>query len=123
MIILGDSLIAYEDVFRVYHKEQISESPSNSTLIFKYNPELLQYASKNELPSAVMIGTLKEAIYANALNAKYIIANKSLAKEVQKVADNYMFDTKVLAIIESNEEFEQIALDEIDGVIYKNILD
>lgn len=123
MIILGDNLVEFETLFRIYHKEQISESPSNSTLIFKYNPDLLQYASQNDLPYGVMLSSIKEAIYANALNAKYIIASKSLATDVQKIAENYMFDSKVLAIIDSNDEFEEVAMNEIDGVVYKNILD
>jgi hypothetical protein len=35
---------------------------------------------------------------------------------VQKIADNYLYDTKVLAKINTIEEIEKAALDEIDGV-------
>ena len=38
------------------------------------------------------------------------------------MAENYMYDAKILAIIESNNEFEKIIKDEIDGVIYKNLI-
>ena len=41
---------------------------------------------------------------------------------MQKIAENYMFDSKILAIIKSNDELEEIALDEIDGVIYKELI-
>ena len=66
--------------------------------------------------------SIKEAIYANSLNAKYIISEKELAKAIQKIADNYMFDSKILAVIETNDEIEEIAQSEIDGIIYKSIL-
>ena len=122
MIIIGDSLVPYEDVFRIYHMEQINETKPNSTVIFKYNNDILTFTSNNDLPCAVIISSIKEALYANALNAKYLICTPTLAKEVQKVAENYMFDSKVLSIIESNDQFEEIASNEIDGVIYKNIL-
>lgn len=123
MILLGDALVNYEDLFRIYHKEQILETKANSTIIFKYNDEILKYAAQQELSFAVIVNSIKEAIYVNALHGKYIIANKELAQDIQKVAENYMFDSKVMAVIESNNEFEDIANHQIDGVIYKHILD
>ena len=65
---------------------------------------------------------IKEALYVNALEGKYIIADKTLAVSLQKLADNYIFDSKILALIDSNDEFEEIAKNEIDGVIYKKLL-
>ena len=123
MILIGDSLVAHEDMFRIYHQEQIGESKANSTIIFKYNSAILKYVSLNDLSYAVVVSNIKESIYSNALNAKYIICTKDIAKDIQKIAENYMFDSKVLAIIESNNELEEIASNEIDGVIYKNILE
>lgn len=122
MIIIGDTMIPYEEMFRIYHKEQIAESQPNSTLIFKYNDAILQYVSQNNLASAVIVDSIKEAIYVNACKGKYIIAPHELAKQIQKVAEAYMFDAKVLVIVENNDAFESVAKDEIDGVIYKTIL-
>lgn len=122
MIIIGDKLVPYEKIFRIYHQEQIAETQANSTILFKYNSSMLTYASQNNLPYAVVVTSIKEALYSNALTAKYIICQKDIAKGIQKIADNYMFDSKILAIIESNEEFETVVLDEIDGVIFQHIL-
>ena len=33
-----------------------------------------------------------------------------------------MYDAKILAIIESSDEFEEIAKAQIDGVIFKNLI-
>ena len=45
-----------------------------------------------------------------------------LSVQIQKIADNYMYDSKNLVIIDSNEEFENITKNEIDGVIYRDLI-
>ena len=82
----------------------------------------MKYSYENDLSSAVIVTSITEAIYCNSLNAKYIISDKHLAIQIQKIADNYMYDSKNLVIINSNEEFDHIAKDEIDGVIYRDLI-
>lgn len=122
MILLGDKLVEYENIFKIDSQEDILNTQANSTVVFKYDEKLLKYTSEQNIASAVIVSNIKECIYANALDTKYIISSFELAIKLQKIADNYMFDSKILAIIESNDEFEQIACAEIDGVIYKEIL-
>ena len=122
MIILGDKIIPYENISFISSIGEIKNTKANSTLIFIYDVELLKYCYENELSSAVIVTSLTEAIYCNSLNAKYIISDKHLAIQIQKIADNYMYDSKNLVIISSNEEFEYVVKDEIDGVIYKDLL-
>ena len=122
MIILGDKNLPYENISFVSSIEEIVNTKANSTLLFFYNLELLKYSYENELSSAVIVTSIKDAIYSNNLNAKYIISEKHLAIQIQKIADNYMYDSKNLVIIDSNEEFEHIAKDEIDGVIYRDLI-
>lgn len=122
MILLGDNLIPYEDLSLIDSIWDIEHSLPNSTLIYTYDANLLTYCNKNRLNSAIIITCIKEAIYANALGVKYIICEKKLAKNVQKIAENYMFDSKVISIIEQEKEIEDIALLEIDGIIYKDLL-
>ncbi len=122
MILIGDKLVPFEEIFNISNIEDIKTTKANSTIAFGYNEELIKYSFENDLNSAIIVNSIKESIYANALNAKYIIASKNLAKDIQKIAENYMFDSKVLAVIESNEEIEEIASYEIDGVIYKTLL-
>ena len=122
MILIGDKLIPFDDLVNISSLEEIKDTKANSIISFRYNEKLLTYSSQNELDFAVVITSIKEAIYSNSLNAVYVICDKNLAKVVQKTADNYMFDSKVLAIINSSDEIEEIAENEIDGVIYKSIL-
>jgi hypothetical protein len=121
VIIIGDNLIPFEDLEYIQNIENISNSKANSTVMFNYNEEVLKYCYENEISSAVIVTSIKEAIYCNSLNVKYIISEKNVAIQIQKIADNYMYDSKNLAIIDSNEEFEKIANDEIDGVIFRKL--
>lgn len=122
MILIGDKNIPYETLTKVSTIEELVKTKANTMIVFEYTQNLVDYCFKNNLSYAVIIKDLKEAIYANALEAKYIICDKQLAKNIQNTADNYMFDSKVLAVIESNEEFEDITKEQIDGVIYNYLL-
>ncbi|MDZ7817129.1 MAG: hypothetical protein U5K55_00335 [Aliarcobacter sp.] len=122
MILIGDKIVPFENIFFISNIDEIKNTKANSTILFNYDDEILLYCYENELSYAVIVKSIKEAIYSNNLNAKYIISQKELAIELQKIADNYMYDSKILAIIDTNEEFEQIAKCEIDGIIYRDLI-
>lgn len=122
MILIGDKLVPFEDIFLIKNIKDIENTKANSTVLFDFDEEILTYCYKNELFCAVVVNSIKEAIYCNNLNVKYIISEKELSIELQKIADNYMYDSKILAKIDSNEELEQVAKLEIDGIIYRNLL-
>ena len=122
MILIGDKLVPFEDVFLIKNIKDIENTKANSTVLFDFEEEILTYCYKNELFCAVVVNSIKEAIYCNNLNVKYIISEKELSIELQKIADNYMYDSKILAIIDSNEELVQVAKLEIDGIICRNLL-
>jgi hypothetical protein len=122
MILIGDKLIPFENMYKINSINDLQDTTVKHTISFGYNEKLMEYVCKNDLQYAVVVSSIKESIYANALNAKYIIAAKELAMKIQQIAENYMFDSKILAIIESNEEIEEVALKEVDGVIYKALL-
>ena len=122
MILIGDELVPYGQISFISNIEQINSTKANSTILFNYDEVLLKYAYENELSSAVIVKSIKDAIYCNNLNVKYIISEKSLSKQIQKIADNYMFDSKNLVIIDSNDEFEEMAITEIDGIIYRSLI-
>ncbi|MDY0321115.1 MAG: hypothetical protein RBR23_05205 [Arcobacteraceae bacterium] len=122
MILIGDPIIPCEDVFKISTVEDIKNTKSNSTIIFEFNVDIMTYCKDNKVKYGVMVSSVKEAIYANALGTKYIISDIYTAEKIQKVAQNYMFDSRILAIIEQDAQIEQVALKEIDGVIYKYLI-
>lgn len=122
MILIGDNLVPHKSVFFVDSIADIDHTLPNSILIYNYEENLLLFTRKNHLECAVKVNSIKEAVYCNALNAKYIICDKKIAKQIQKLAENYMFDSKILAIIDNSDDIEKIAILEIDGVIYSHLL-
>ena len=119
MILIGDEIIPCENIVKIDSVEEIQNSEPNSTvLICRFDSHIMKYCQKNDVQYAIIVQNIKEVIYANALEAKYIILNKELAQEAQKVADNYMFDSRILAVIQGSDEIEWVAMNEIDGAIY-----
>jgi hypothetical protein len=122
MKIIGDKIVPFEEFFKISNIFEIKNTKPNSLLFFEYDEELLKYCYSQNLNFFVKISSIKEGLYANSLNSKYIVCKKDLAKKMQKIAENYMFDSKILAVIKSSDELEKIALDEIDGAIYKELI-
>lgn len=122
MIIIGDALVPFEDIVKITTIDEIKATKPNSTIMFDFDEKVLKYSFENNLKYIVIVDDIKQSIYANSLNARFIVCKKALAKKIQKIADNYMFDAKILAVIKTNDELEEIANEQIDGVIYKELI-
>lgn len=122
MIILGDELIPYENICKVKEITDINNTQSNSTLLFDYDLDLIKYCQDNSLNSAIVVNDIKELIYASQFDVKYLICNKDFVISAQKIAENYMFDSKILVTINNSDEIVWVAQNEIDGAIYSNLI-
>ena len=101
MIIIGSELISYEPVF-----------------LAKFEPKSLGLKS-----NFILVSDIKQALIANANGVKFIVCDSlKLAKKLQKLADDYLFDSKIALIINSNEELQKAAKKRIDAVIYKSAI-
>lgn len=126
MIIIGHKAIKYENFIHIKSIEDFS-SVSGSDIAYFNDIEdmdflLAKHADANKIDYAVVIDNiLASLIYAN-LNAKYIIIQR--APEVyQKIFDNYLFDSKILYLIDSEDEIAPLAKIGVDGVIFEDILE
>jgi hypothetical protein len=117
MIILGSKDIPSELIYYITTKDEIEHTKPNSILMFDYNIELMKYCLENSLSYAVKVSSIKEAIFANNLGAKYILPIFDIVQTIQQIAQNYMFDAKILATIEDENKIERFALQNIDGVL------
>ena len=119
MIILNDKRFSEEIFFEAKNKEDIENSANNSTILFEFNEKdipLYKLCQKNNIPYGVKISSIKEFIFIINLNAKYAFCeNIELASTLQKIADNYLTETKVI-IKTSFELLEKAVLHEIDGI-------
>ncbi len=125
MLIVGHSDIPYEPLYYIESVDEIAQTPSNAILWlgpYRETVELAKHCRKNGLRYGVMAQSLSDALLANALGATYILAQFPLAEAVQKAADTYLFDAKILVPIDEESEIESVAQAAIDGVIFQRAI-
>ena len=125
MIIIGHPWIESPRFCRVYSQEDIEKSDSGTVVLLEPlndSHNLAAYCQRNDIAYAVVVGSLDEAVYANALGASYVICDEDTALMVQPIAETYLFDTKVLVLIHSEKEISKIARGGIDGVVFASAI-
>ncbi len=125
MVILGHPDIPFEPLYFVESLEEIERTPPNATLwlgAWQEAKELAKHCSAQRLPFAVMAQNATEAALANALGARYILAEFTLAESLQKLADHYLFDAKIVVPIHQEEEMASALASGIDGVIFQDAI-
>jgi len=121
MLIFGHPHIDAEKLYHVNSIEAIAHTPSNSVVLFDFNEEvyeLINHAKENALEFALNISSLKDALFAENLDAKYLLCSYENALVVQKAADTYLFDAKVLIHVIDESKMEDLAQHGIDGIIF-----
>ncbi|EBH4166221.1 hypothetical protein FKP53_09585, partial [Campylobacter jejuni] len=89
-----------------------------------YDEKLISYLSQNDFEFAILVQNKDEIFLANALGAKFLLCNdKKLAKFASKVAEFYVFDSRVLMIVDKLENFKKFYKLKIDGIILKDNID
>ncbi len=121
MIIIGHPWVKSNRFFKVFSIKCIEESQPGDIVLLEPLVDSHNYAihcQSNNLPFAVVVNTLEDALFANSLGAKYIICEEDDALMIQPIATEYLFDTRILVLIHSEKEIAKIARGKIDGVIF-----
>ncbi len=121
MLLFGHRFIESERFYHVFDIDAIVQTPPSSTIYLEFeekNLDIIEYLNQNAIKFALKVHNVTELIYASALGASYIHVEQNLAKTAQKIAENYLFDAKILVHIESEDEIEEMALLGIDGVMF-----
>jgi len=123
MIILNKPF-SYEEFVKVKTIEDIKNTPSNSTLIFDYCESSLsvyEFCKNNSIPYGVNISNVKELIFISNLKAKYAFIDiLEKAVKLQKTAEKYLLDTKIILLVDNFDSIEKIAEYGIDGIKLKD---
>jgi hypothetical protein len=125
MLILGLDEVEYEPFYFIKAIDDIGVTPPNSTVVFEYskdNLKLIKHCRKNNISFALICNTLKDTLLANTNDADFIICDKTIVKDAQKFADEYMFDAKVLLYSGNEDELLWCANESIDGIIFENAI-
>lgn len=125
MLLFGHRFIASKTFYHITDIDSIQKTPPSSILYMRWSEEnldVIEHSALNDIIFALRIKEITEIIYAAALGAHYIIVDPELAKSAQNIANNYLFDAKILVKIEEEEEIEEMALLGVDGVIFANAI-
>ena len=125
MIIIGHPWIESQSFRRVSSLSEIEASQPQEVLLLETlerSQPLAKYCHENKLSYAIEIASIKEAVFANALQASYLLCPKIQAKEIQGIAQEYLFDSRILVTIQSEEEIETLAMLGIDAVLFEKAI-
>lgn len=130
MIIIGHRFIPSflkEDgsFYHVPNIDAIKNTPPNSSIYIVYsedNLETINHLQDNGICFCLKVEDITQIIYAANLGASFIHVDKEIAKSAQDLANNYLFDAKILVEIEDDEEIEELAVLGIDGVLYSDAI-
>ena len=121
MLLFGHRFIPSKNFYHIFDIDAVAKTPPSSTLYLEFdeqNLDIISHLSKNEIKFALGVKNITEILYASALNASFILVNKELSKTAQSIAEEYLFDAKILSHVEDEEELEELALLGIDGAIF-----
>lgn len=124
MIIIGHPLLDSERFQAVSDVAEVAQSAPNSVVWFLFPDDsvLPGYCRENRVPFAVECRDARELLIAYNWRAKYILCQEAQAAEFQKIAETYLFDSKILMIIEKEQGIEVALRLEVDGVVLSNHL-
>jgi len=121
MIIIGHKWVESPKFCKVFSQDDIKKSTANDIVLLEPLVEsktLATYCHDNDIAYAVTVNSLNEAIFANALGAKYMVCEEDDALIIYPIAQEYLFDTRVLVLVYDEKEIAKIARSGIDGVIF-----
>lgn len=120
MLIFGHKLIEMPK-FHLTNNENASFKEGINC--FEYDENLIEKALKEGVKFAILAKNEDEILFANALKAEFILLeNENLAKKASKMAEFYLFDSKILLITNSLEKLDKAYKIGVDGVILKELL-
>lgn len=121
MIIIGHPWIKSNKFCKIFSLENLSTCTTDAIALLEPLVDSYSYAQhcqSNNIPFAIVVSTLDDALFANALGAKYILCEEDHALMIQPIAQEYLFDARILVLIHSDKEISKIARGGIDGVIF-----
>lgn len=125
MIFFGHRFLQNENFYHIFDIDSIQKTPPSSTVYVEFNEEnidIINHALKNGVKTAVSAQNITDILYASSLGASFIIVKKDLAKTAQNIAENYLFDAKILILIKEEKEIEELGLLGVDGVIFPDAI-
>jgi len=121
MLIVGHPWVKSQKFHKVCSLEEIRLSQASDVVLLDTLADsyaLAQYCQENGIAYALKTTSIDEALFANALGAKYMVCEEAMALVIQPIAQEYLFDARILVPVENEKEMTKLAKAGIDGVIF-----
>ncbi len=125
MLIFGHPLVESERFVIVKSENDVKRSSPKDIVVFSFKEEnfyLANYCRQNDIAFGVFVNDLKELLISNLWGGKFALVEVDFAKEAQKIAEEYLFDMKIILQIENEDEMVKAAKEGIDGVIFRDFI-
>ena len=125
MLLYGHRFIPSDSFYHVLDIDSIKNTPPSSIVHIEFceeNLDIIEHTRINQIHSSISCQTITEIIYASSLGASFIVIHPNLCENAIKIANDYLFDAKILVLIEEENEIEDLALSGVDGIIFSNAI-
>ena len=125
MLLFGHRFIPSESFYHITTIDAISKTPPSSKVFLEFsedNLDIIQHLVKNSVKFILSVKNIRELIYASSLEASYILVQKEIAKSAQNIAESYLFDAKILVSLEDEDQIEEMAMLNLDGVLFPSAI-
>ena len=125
MLIYGHRFISSESFYNIKNIKDIKKTPPSSIIYLDFNEKylnIINHLRENQITFALKTKDIIEIVYASSLGASYIVVEKSLANTANNIANNYLFDAKILAYITDEKDIKEMAIIGVDGVIFADAI-
>ena len=125
MILLGHPDLPCPPLILCHPHHDLSKTPTGSIIITHFASDRIPFYQKlsaTKIPYGVFVQTLPEVLLGFALKIPYLLCSTTLAPQFQKSADDYLVDSKIVAVIDNQREIAWAATRRIDGIIFRQSL-
>jgi len=125
MLLFGHPYVPSQPFYHIDAIEAIAHTPANSVVSLFFTPEnldIIDYLAQNSIRFALHVETTTNAVIAENLGASYLIVLPKYGEDIQKVAEHYLFDAKVLGYIEEMNDLEDLIEMRLDGAIFSDAM-
>jgi hypothetical protein len=125
MLLFGHPYVSSQPFYHIDSIEALRHTPANSVVTLYFTPEnldIIEHLRQNNIRFALHIETAVDAVIGENLGANYLIVLPKYGSEIQKVAEHYLFDAKVLGYIDTTKSLNDLIEMRLDGAIFSDAI-
>lgn len=125
MLLFGHPYVPSQPFYHIDSIEALRHTPANSVVTLYFtaeNLDIIEHLRQNHIRFALHVETAVDAVISENLGADYLIVLPKYGSEIQKVAEHYLFDAKVLGYINTTKSLNDLIEMRIDGAIFSDAI-